>query len=89
MKSDLFIRALLIIIVILFALNILLPTLSNPPTSYAEKNIEYKVIYFDSRKEAANPGEIEKIFSEYGKKGWEYTGHIILWSTNKVLIFKR
>lgn len=76
MKDDLFIKTLLIIIVTLLALNIILPTLSNPPTSYAEKNIEYKIVDY---REAEVPGKIEsieKLFNEYAKKGWEYIGYI-------------
>lgn len=89
MKSDLFIRTLLIITVTLLALNILLPILSNPPTSYAAKNIEYKVIYLDQLEVAKNPGKIEEILNEYSKKGWEYTDCITMWSSSRTLIFKR
>ena len=66
MKGDLFIRTLLIIIVVLLALNIVLPILSNPMPSYAARSIQYKVFEL--------PGEIEdieKILNEYGKEGWE------------------
>ena len=75
MKSGLFIRNLLIVIAILLALNIILPLLSNPATSYAAKNIEYKVIRSnvlpdDHAGSLAEP--IEKLFNEYGKEGWEY-----------------
>ena len=69
MKGDLFIRNILIIIVILLALNILLPTLSNSPTSYAAKNIEYKVIEFH---EFPSVESYEKLFNEYGKESWEF-----------------
>jgi len=85
MKHDSYIRASLIIIVTLLALNIILTILSNPPTSYAAKNIEYKVI---------NPGnyyqedaeQIEKLLNEYGKEGWEY---ISLTNSIPLLVFKR
>jgi len=98
MKGDLFIRTLLIIIVTLLALNIILPILSNPPTSYAAKNIEYKVIRISELPPCENEppgytkesaGQIEKIFSEYGKEGWEYIGQITIWGTGFLLIFKR
>jgi len=75
MKDNLFIRTLLIIIVILLALNIILPTLSNPTTSYAAKNIEYKVIGDDEIPYDAYKGFLaeptEKLLNEYGKEGWE------------------
>jgi len=72
----------------LLALSIILPILSNPATSYAAKNIEYKVLFFipDETKPAGN---IEKIFSEYGKEGWEYTGQVSLAGTTVFIIFKR
>jgi len=90
MKDDLFIRTLLIIIVTLLALNIILPILSNPPTSYAAKNIEYKVISIadlphDSRGNYFTE-PTEKLFNEYGKEGWEYIGDIIL---PNFVVFKR
>jgi len=97
MKSDLFIRTLLIIIVTLLALNILLPTLSNPPTSYAAKNIEYKVIdvlgclselesYYDEYSKDHHAGLTEKLFNEYAKEGWEYIGSV---NQDNLAIFKR
>ena len=90
MKSDLFIRNLLIIIVALLALNILLPTLSSPATSYAAKNIEYKVIYARDLPYDSSTGPlaepIEKIFNEYGKEGWELIPMI---SATSLVIFKR
>ena len=93
MKSDLFIRNLLIIIVIFLALNIILFLLSNPSSSYAAKNIEYKLIhtsefpyddYYGAKKEFL--GQYEKIFNEYGKEGWEYIGVILRTNFH---IFKR
>ena len=39
MKFDLFTKISLIIIVVLLALNIILPIISNPETSYAAKSI--------------------------------------------------
>ena len=93
MKGDLFIRTLLIIIVILLALNIILPILSNPVTSYAAKNIEYKVIYVRNEADQVyttkDIGPIEKIFIKYGKEGWEYTGQITVNGNTWALIFKR
>ena len=96
MKGDLFIRNLLIIIVILLALNIILPILSNPPTSYAAKNIEYKVLNLNLVREENYDnfdifGEylvepIEKICNEYGKEGWEFIDEI---TKLNFLIFKR
>jgi len=96
MKSDLFIRTLLIITVTLLALNILLPTLANPATSYAAKNIEYKVlnlnlIYPENRDNYDTSGEylvepIEKTFNEYSKEGWEYIGKVYI---DGLVIFKR
>ncbi|MBA7584993.1 hypothetical protein ES708_26962 [subsurface metagenome] len=97
MKSDLFIRTLLIIIVTLLALNILLPTLSSPPTSYAAKNIEYKVIdvhgyrvdsesYIDEYKKDRWAGLTEKLFNEYAKEGWEYIDSV---NEDDLAIFKR
>jgi len=96
MKGDLFIRNLLIIIVILLALNIILPILSNPATSYAAKNIEYKVLNLNliDRENLDNYdtlGEylvepMKKIFNEYGKEGWEFIGET---SASGLVIFKR
>ncbi len=96
MKADLFIRNLLIIIVILLALNIILPILSSPPISYAAKNIEYKalnpsLIIRENRDNFDIFGEylvepIEKIFNEYGKEGWEFIGETLV---GGLVIFKR
>jgi len=96
MKADLFIRNLLIIIVILLALNIILPILSSPPISYAAKNIEYKalnpnLIIRENRDNFDIFGEylvepIEKIFNEYGKEGWEFIGGTLV---GGLVIFKR
>jgi len=83
-KSDLFIRNLLIIIVILLALNIILPILSNPPTSYAAKNIEYKVFQIGTKWDAT---QIEILFNEFGKEGWEFIQMEAL--ANGLTIFKR
>jgi hypothetical protein len=88
MKGDLFIRNLLIIIVTLLALNIILPILSNPATSYAAKNIEYKVISITDLPYDPNKGYLaeptEKIFNEYGKEGWECIDDVM-----GLVIFKR
>jgi len=90
MKSDLFIRNLLIIIVILLALNVILPILYTPPTSYAAKNIEYKVIDVDELPYDKYEGYLaeptEKLFNEYGKEGWEY---IPMTTGFGLVIFKR
>ena len=93
MKGDLFIRNLLIIIVILLALNIILPILSNPSTSYAAKNIEYKVInlrrhILDLPHDGSlyDAGPLEKLFNEYAKEEWEYIGSV---SQDHLAIFKR
>ena len=87
MKSDLFIRNLLIIIVTLLVLNILMPTLSNPPASYAAKNIEYKVIDTEApnlRGRLQTNQQLEIFLNELGKEGWEYIGLI-----GFIMIFKR
>lgn len=89
MKSDLFIRNLLIIIVILLALNIILPILSNPAPSYAAKNIEYKVIDIEAL-DLRGPKTTQKIeifFNELGKEGWEYTGNLGVYG--EIMIFER
>ena len=89
-QGGLFIRNLLIIIVILLALNIILPLLSNPATSYAAKNIEYKVIRNNDIPYDPHIGYLaeptEKLFNEYGKEGWEYINHM---SGTGFEIFKR
>jgi len=72
MKGDLFIRNLLIIIVILLALNIILPLLSHSPTSYAANSIQYKVVsivtgtIFNLKTD-----DLEKLLNEYSKEDWE------------------
>ena len=92
MKSDLFIRNLLIIIVTLLALNIILPIFSSPPASHAAKNIEYKVLDVSklpmdpNNKEKFSAELTEKLFNEYGKEGWEY---IPLTTFFNLVIFKR
>ena len=97
MKDNLFIKTLLIIIVTLLALNIIPPLLSNPPTSYAAKNIEYKVIYVhgqlmalglcpDDYKKDRRAGITENFFNEYAKEGWDYICSI---NQGELAIFKR
>ena len=81
MKGDLFIRISLIIIVVLLALNIVMPILSNPMPSYAARSIQYKVF-----EKAARVGDIEEILNEYGKEGWELINDPSLCN---VFIFKR
>jgi len=88
MKGDLFIRTLLIVIVALLALNILLPTLSNPPTSYAAKNIEYKTIDTEApglRGQLQTEQQLEIFLNGLGKEGWEYIETIGF----SIMIFKR
>jgi len=94
MKGDLFIRISLIIIVVLLALNLILPILSIPAPSYAAKNIEYKVIRtedlpYDPNKANYFAEETEKLFNEYGKEGWEYIGDITYHYWPGLVIFKR
>jgi len=84
MKGDLFIRTLLIITVVLLALNIVLPILSNPAPSYAAKNIQYKVI--NCVEAPGNKEDFEKLFNDYGKEGWEFVGFEMQWG---FYIFKR
>jgi len=81
MKSDLFIKISLIIIVVLFALNTILPILSSPAPSYAARSIQYKVF-----EKATGVGDIEEILNEYGKEGWELINDPSLCN---VFIFKR
>ena len=84
MKSDLFVRMLLIIIVVLLALNLILPILLSPAPSYAAKNIQYKVI--NSEKVSRDKENFEKLFNEYGKEGWEFVAFDMAWG---FYIFKR
>ena len=71
-QGGLFIRNLLIIIVILLALNIILPLLSNPATSYAAGSMQYKVdsivtgTIFNLKTD-----DLEKLLNEYSKEGWD------------------
>jgi uncharacterized membrane protein YjgN (DUF898 family) len=81
MKCDLFIKTSLIIIVVLLALNIILPILSSPTPSYAAKNIQYKVINYE---EVRGKGSFEKLLNEYGEEGWELIGLVLNW-----YVFKR
>jgi len=72
MKSSLFIRNLLIIIVILLPLNIILPLLSNPPASYAASSIQckYKVdSIVTGTISAVKTDDLEKLLNEYSKEG--------------------
>ena len=61
MKCDSFIRISLIIIVVLLALNIILPILSRPTPSYAAKNIQYKV-------DLCVGEDLVKLLNEYSKE---------------------
>ena len=71
MKNDLFIRTLLIIIVILLALNIILPILSNSLTSYASGSIQYKVGCIGIGVMGLKTDNLEKLINEYIKEGWD------------------
>jgi len=69
MKCDSFIKISLLIIVVLLALNLILPLLSNTIPSYASRSIQYKVI--DCENYLRTETELEKFLNEYGKEGWE------------------
>jgi hypothetical protein len=84
MKFDLFTKTSLIIIVVLLALNIILPILSSPAPSYAAKNIQYKVINIEEV--PRDKENFEKLFNEYGKEGWEFVTLELQWG---FYIFKR
>jgi len=84
MKNYLFIRTLLIIIVVLLALNIILPIISSPAPSHAAKNVQYKVI--DIGEVPKDNESFEKLFNEYGKEGWELIALDLQW---EFYIFKR
>ena len=72
MKESRFTKVLLIIIGVLLSLNLVVLLLSNPPSSYAAKNIQYKVI--KAEKVPGDKENFEKLFNEYGKEGWEFVG---------------
>ena len=84
MKNYLFIGTLLIIILVLLALNLILPILSSPAPSYAAKNIQYKVIKCEEV--PRDKENFEKLFNEYGKEGWEFVVLELQWG---FYIFKR
>lgn len=84
MKGDLFTKMSLIIIVVLLALNIILPILSSPVPSYAAKNIQYKFI--KGEEVPRDKENFEKLFNEYGKEGWEFVALELQWG---YYIFKR
>ncbi|MBU4350694.1 DUF4177 domain-containing protein [bacterium] len=88
MKGDLFIRTLLIIIVVLLALNIVLPILSNPMPSYAARPIQYKVCKMMDPL-AWEIEDIEKILNECGKEGWELIIEGYSGLGRAIFIFKR
>ena len=81
MKSDSFVKVLLIIIATLLALNIMMPMLSNPPASYAAKIVEYKLI----KKPSLDAQQMEIFFNELGKEGWEFLPSTL----TQVYVFKR
>ncbi|MBU4349052.1 hypothetical protein KJ830_06885 [bacterium] len=76
-KGDLCIRISLIIIVVLLALNIILPILSSPAPSCAAKNIQYKVINIEEV--PRDKENFEKLFNGYGKEGWEFVALELQW----------
>jgi len=84
MKESRFTKVLLIIIIVLLALNIVLPILSNPMPSYAARLIQYKVSEM-----AGGAGDTEKILNEYGKEGWELITVGFSGIGNPIAIFKR
>ena len=86
MKFDLFTKISLIIIVVLLALNIILPILSSPAPSYAAKNIQYKIIDYQEVEVPRKIENIEKLFNEYAKEGWEFVALELNWG---FYIFKR
>jgi len=86
MKFDLFTKLSLIIIVVLLALNIILPILSSSAPSYAAKNIQYEVIYCDKNDRYEIGKFLNKEGNEYGKEGWELINDPWL---SGVFIFKR
>jgi hypothetical protein len=72
MKSDSFIRILLILIATLLALNIIIPMLSIPEISYAANSMQYKVDSVDLGKVGIlKTSGLEKLLNEYSKEGWE------------------
>lgn len=84
MKESRFTKVSLIIIGVLLSLNLVVLLLSNPPTSYAAKSIQYKVV----RGEEVPEDEeiVERLFNEYGKEGWEFVAFDMAWG---FYIFKR
>ena len=93
MKENRFIKVVLIIMGVLLSLNLIVLLLSNPVTSYAAKNIQYKVLYsrdipidecVSSSFSLVNC--FEKIFNEYGKEDWEYIDNV---QQGAYFIFKR
>ena len=86
MKFDLFTKISLIIIVVLLALNTILPILSSPAPSYAAKSIQYKFIYSEELPYNIDKEGFEKLFNEYGKEGWEFVAPDL---NTGLYIFKR
>ena len=81
MKSSVSIKILFIIIGILFALNLIQFFTPNLQTSYAAKNVEYKVI---DTHVLRDPPPIDKFLNDLGKEGWE-----LFLIENGVMFFKR
>jgi len=72
MKSDYFVRILLVIIATLLALNIMFPMLSNSPTSYAANSLQYKVDSVDLGKVGVlKTSGLENLLNKNSKEGWE------------------
>jgi hypothetical protein len=73
MKNDpIIIRILLIIIAVLLIINIVMPLLSDPETSYAANPTQYKVDSVDLGKVGVlKTSDLEELLNEYSKKGWE------------------
>ena len=84
MKESRFTKVLLIIIGVLLSLNLVVLLLSNPPSSYAAKSIQYKVINIEEV--PRDKENFEKLFNEYGKEGWEFVALELQWG---FYVFKR
>lgn len=98
MKYDLFTRISLIIIMVLLALNLILPlSLLSPVPSYAARSIQYKVAFceypkhdrVDDRDIYERNVLLEKLLNEYGKEGWELIGEKVWGPFGSTVIFKR
>jgi len=86
MKESRFTKVLLIIIGVLLSLNLVVLLLSNPPSSYAAKSIQYKFISSEGLPYNIDKEGFEKLFNEYGKEGWEFVAPDL---NTGLYIFKR